>query len=393
MPEPPFDRYPQLVTDERPVILGGSPVRPEGPPSWPIADADVAAAISAAVADGSWGQYLGPHVAQCESTLSELLGVSHAITCASGTLAVEVGLRALGVGPGDEVILAAYDFEPTFVSIHALGATPVLVEVERHGTCLYPDCLAAAITTRTKAIIATHLHGGLASMSAVLDIARQHGVRVLEDAAQAAGGTIEGKPAGTWGDMGVLSFGGSKLVTSGRGGAMVTAQSEIAQRVRLALARGIQQLAPLSEIQAAALVPQLRQLPERTEHRHRMVKHLNALIAEIPGLLCVSREAPESRPAFYKLGYLLDEQAFGLNRDRFVAALRAEGIAFDPGFRALHVGRSPARYKAIGSLEQAEIAGRTVVGLHHPVLSLGIDEVEQVAAALWKTYRNASRLR
>src|SRR5688500_15444920 len=91
--------------DELPALLGGKPVRPEGPPSWPFADADVAAAIAAAVADGSWGQYLGEHVPRLEALLAEMHGVAHAVTCATGTIAVEIGLRALGAGPGDEVIL------------------------------------------------------------------------------------------------------------------------------------------------------------------------------------------------------------------------------------------------------------------------------------------------
>lgn len=379
--------------DELPAILGGRAVRPEGPPRWPFADVDVAAAITAAVADGSWGQYLGEHVPRLESLLGEIHGVNHAIVCATGTLAVETALRALGVSPGDEVILAAYHFEPTFLSIHAIGATPVLVDVAAKNTSIDPDRIADGITSRTKAIIATHLHGSLAPMSAITEIGKSRGIGIIEDAAQATGAVVEGKPAGSWGDVGILSFGGSKLITCGRGGAILTSRSEIAQKARLSLTRGIQQLAPLSEIQAAAVIPQLRKLAERTEHRQHKVNHLNAKIAEIPGLHCLSSELPESRPAYYKLGYLLDENAFGLNRDRFVDALRAEGIAFDAGFRALHVGRSPSRYKTAGSLERSEIAGRNVVALHHPVLSLGTAEVEQVAAALWKTYRNANRLR
>jgi dTDP-4-amino-4,6-dideoxygalactose transaminase len=210
-----------------------------------------------------------------------------------------------------------------------------------------PD--VSPLTPRTKAIIATHLHGGLARMTAIADVGRKHGIGVIEDAAQAAGATVEGKPAGSWGDIGILSFGGSKLVTCGRGGAILTSRAEIAQRARLAPRDGIQQLAPLSELQAAALVPQLENLPERTVHRAQMVERLNAMLGDIPGLRSVA-DTGSSRPAFYKLGYLLDEQAFGLGRDRFVAALRAEGIAFDAGFRALHVGRSPSRYNVVGSL-------------------------------------------
>jgi dTDP-4-amino-4,6-dideoxygalactose transaminase len=325
--------------------------------------------------------------------LAEVHGVPHVATCGSGTLAVEVALRAVGVGPGDEVILGAYDFEPSFLSVHSLGARPVLVDVSPANACLDPAGLAAAITPATKAILVSHLHGGLVPMSAVMDFARRHCVAVVEDAAQAAGATVEGRPPGTWGDAGVLSFGGSKLLTAGRGGAVLTRHPEVFQRARLALGRGVQQWAALSELQAAVLLPQVRKLADRTALREVRVRQLLDAIRDVPGLRRFGPAPPDSRPAHYKLGFFLDELAFGLPRDVFVKALRAEGVAFDPGFRALHVGRATGRYTAAGRLANAEAAGRTVVGLHHPVLALGIAEVEQVAAAIRKTYRNAARLR
>jgi dTDP-4-amino-4,6-dideoxygalactose transaminase len=350
-------------------------------------------AFQAAHADGSWGKYLGPNVPRLEELLGRVHGVPHVTTCGSGTLAVEVALRAVGVGPGDEVIIAAYEFEPSFLTIHKLEARPILVDVSPTNACLDPGNLEAAVTPATKAILAAHLHGGLVPMSAVMDVARSHSVAVVEDAAQATGATVEGRLAGTWGDAGVLSFGGSKLLTAGRGGAVFTRQADVFQRVRLALGRGVQQWAALSELQAAVLVPQLQKLSDMTALRRQRVGQLLHAIRDVPGLRPFGPEPPDSRPAYYKLGFFLDEGAFGLPRDVFVKALRAEGVAFDPGFRALHVGRAPARYRAAGPLEHAEAAGRTVVALHHPVLSLGPAEIDQVAAAIRKTYRNAARLR
>jgi dTDP-4-amino-4,6-dideoxygalactose transaminase len=149
----------------------------------------------------------------------------------------------------------------------------------------------------------------------------------------------------------------------------------------------------LSELQATVLIPQVRKLPEMTAIRHERVRQLLDAIRDVPGLRPFGPDPPDSRPAYYKLGFFLDEAAFGLPRDQLLKALRAEGIAFDPGFRALHVGRAPARYRAAGLLPNAESAGRTVVGLHHPVLALGPAEIDQVASAIRKTYRNAARLR
>jgi dTDP-4-amino-4,6-dideoxygalactose transaminase len=265
--------------------------------------------------------------------------------------------------------------------------------VNRWNACLDPDAIEAAITPATKAVIASHLHGGLVQMSRLIAIAGRHSIRVVEDAAQASGAIVEGKPAGTWGDIGVLSFGGSKMLSAGRGGAVVTRHADCLQRARLFLSRGIQHWAALSQLQAAALLPQLSKLPERTRQRHQSVKMLVGLLGGVAGLRVFASDLPESVPGYFKLGFYLDEATFGLSREMFVKALRAEGIAFDPGFRALQVGRAAGRYKAAGPLPNAEIAGRSVVCLHHPVLLLGPAEIEQVAAAVRKTYRNATRLR
>ena len=381
------------ASDSLPALLGGTPVRPEGPPAWPFADSDVLAALEAAHADGSWGQYLGRHVPALEVLLAHVHGVRHALTCASGTLAVEIALRAVGVGPGDEVILGAYDFESNFLNIHLLGALPVLVDISPTTGCIDPNRLEAAITPATRAIVVSHLHGALVPMSQVMDIATRRGVRVVEDAAQASGATVEGRPAGSVGDVGILSFGGSKLLTAGRGGALLTGHADLFQKARVALARGVQQWGALSQLQAVVLMPQMQKLTELTRLRHESVTRLVDSLRDVPGLRPFRNELTDSRPAFYKLGYFLDEEAFGLSRDLFVKALRAEGVAFDAGFRALHVGRAPGRYKAVGPLTYAELAGRTVVALHHPVLALGPAEVDQVATAVRKIYRNASRLR
>lgn len=388
------------MANDLPALLGGKPIRPEGPPAWPFPDPDVDAAITSALADGSWGEYRGPHVPRLEAALCETFGVTHALTTTSGTLSVETALRAIGVGPGDEVVMGAYDYEPNFLTVHAVGATPVLVDVAKSNACLDVDQLESAIGPATKAILATHLHGGLLPMPRVMSIAAKHLVCVVEDAAQVSGAIVAGRPAGSWGDFGVLSFGGSKLLTAGRGGAILTSNVDLFQRARLTLARGVQQWAAMSQLQAAALLPQLRKLVERTRRRHSSVTTLTNLLRHVSALrpfaACADLEAlamGEFLPGYFKVGFLLDESAFGISRDSFVNAMRAEGIAFDAGFRPLHSGRSPSRYKAVSSLVNAEIAGQTVVCLHHPVLSLGPTEIEQVAEAVHKTYRNASCLR
>jgi perosamine synthetase len=369
-----------------PALLGGAAVRPEGPPPWPQADSDVRAALAAATASDAWGLYHGEHVRGLEAELAVFHGVPHVLTCASGTLAVEAALRALGVGAGDEVVLAAYDYESNFLTVHALGATPVLIDIHPGNWQFDPANLERAITPRTRAVICSHLHGGIVPMRAVMEIAQRHNIGVVEDAAQAMGAMVEGRPAGTWGDVGVLSFGGSKLLSAGRGGALLFRDAQLHQRAKVWLQRGLQQWAPLSELQAAALRPQLRKLPEMTRCRAENVRSLLESLA-VPGLDRFTNSVPDSAPAYYKLGFQYDPAAFGLSRDRFIAALRAEGIAVDAGFKALHVGRSPSRFRAAGGLPHATAAHERCVVLHHPILSLSQADVLQVAEAVAKTYR------
>jgi dTDP-4-amino-4,6-dideoxygalactose transaminase len=377
-------------SEDTPALLGGPPVRPGGPPDWPPPDEDVLAALQAAYRDGSWGKYQGPYVEQLESRLAAYHQVSFALTCASGTFAVELALRALKVGPGDEVVLAAYDYGGNFLCVHAVGAHPVLVDVAPHNWNLDPRNLAGAISPATKAIIVSHLHGGLVPMREVMAAAR--GVPVIEDAAQAPGAFIDGRRAGTLGNVGILSFGGSKLLTAGRGGALLTNRADAHQRARTWQNRG-NLVAPLSELQAAVLLPQFDNLEKRNALRTGNVRRLIELLREVPGLRPFANPDVEGTAAYYKLGFQYDAAEFGLPRERFVAALRAEGVAFDEGFRALHVGRSPGRFRAAGSLTEAERAHHGCLVLHHPVLLGSPREVEEVAQAIRKVYAYVDRLR
>src|SRR5262249_37667403 len=157
--------------------------------------------------------------------------------CASGTFAVELALRALRVGQG-EVVLAGYDYGGNFLSVHAIGAVPVLADVAPGGAELDVGRGEGAPGPAPRAGIPPHLHGGLADMAAVAGAGAARGVPVGEDAAQAPGATVQGRSAGAWGDVAVFSFGGSKLLSAGRGGALVTRRPEVYQRARLALMRG-----------------------------------------------------------------------------------------------------------------------------------------------------------
>jgi perosamine synthetase len=373
-----------MPPDSLPALLGGRPACPSGPPDWPPFDESVRDALLSAWQTGAWGKYRGGLVQKFEERLGEMHGVPHVLACGSGTYAVELALRALKVGSGDEVVLSAYDYFGNFLSVHAVHALPVLVDVDPDNWNLAPTHLLSALGPKTRAVIVSHLHGGIVPMREVMEIAAAHGVSVIEDAAQAPGARVQGRSAGTWGDVGILSFGGSKLLTAGRGGALLTRRADVFQRARLRQTRGGNVLHPLSELQAAVLLPQLERLAERNDRRRRSVERLADLLPDAPGLRLFRNSVTESDAGYYKVGFQYDPEAAGLSRERFLAAVSAEGVAMDEGFQALHVGRSPSRFRSPGTFREAERAHGGTVVLHHPVL-LGTDEeIEQVALAIRK---------
>jgi dTDP-4-amino-4,6-dideoxygalactose transaminase len=252
--------------------------------------------------------------------------------------------------------------------------------------------LAAAVGPATKAVIATHLHGGVVPMREVMEVAAAHGLSVIEDAAQAPGAQVQGRRAGTWGDAGVLSFGGSKLLTAGRGGALLTHQANVHQRARVGLHRA-NVVCPLSELQAAVLLPQLDWLDERNAHRSRSVRLLTEGLAAVAGLRPFVNHCPDCTPGYYKVGFQFEAARLGVSRERFVAALRAEGVAVDEGFRSLHRGRSSKRFRQSGELREADRAHEGCVMLHHPVLLGGPEEIEEVVRAVRKVLALAPALR
>jgi dTDP-4-amino-4,6-dideoxygalactose transaminase len=376
-----------------PAILGGTPIRPEGPPDWPFPDPDVADRVQRALADGSWGKYHGPHVAELVALLSEYHNTAHVALCSSGTAAVELALRGLSVGQGDEVILSAYDFKANFQDVLAVGAVPVLVDVVPGSWIVDTSRIPEAIGPKTKAILASHLHGVVVDMPEVTSIAREHGIAVVEDVAQMPGARIHGRRAGMWGDAGILSFGGSKLVTAGRGGAVLTSRADVAQRIRLYTQRG-NDAYPMSELQAAVVIPQWARLDRANAQRSEAVAWLSERLGHVSGLKLFVNPASDSLAGYFKLGMQYDPAAFsGLARDAFAAAVRAEGVALDRGFRALHKTHASRRFRTVGELPNATRADDCVLTLHHPVLLTTERDLAQVVAAIERVARHAAEIR
>lgn len=368
-------------------LNGGEPTLKPPYPTWPKPDEEVHAALECAWTDGSWGRYEGAHNERLIGLLSEMHGVRHVLPCSSGTIAVELALRGLHVGTADEVILAGYDFSGNFRAIESVGARPVLVDIAAGNWCLAVDLIRAAVTPQTRAVIVSHLHGGLTDMRALRSVADQHQLAVIEDACQSPGAVVQGQIAGSWGDVAVLSFGGSKLLTAGRGGAMLTNRAEVYQRAKVFCERGNHAF-PLSELQAAVLPPQFAKLAERNLQRRTNVQRLVAKLDGQPVLRPVSGNPPHSQASYYKVALAYSAaDCGGWPRDRFLAATQAEGVPLDSGFRGFT--RRGARCRQVGSLEHSRRAAEQTVLLHHPVLLEPPETMDLIAAAIQKVVASA----
>lgn len=384
------------LLQEKPAILGGTPCFPQGPPEWPFSNDEINLVLQEAQQSGLWGKYHGPYSAQLQQELATLHQTEEVILCSSGTAAVELALRGLGIGNGDEVILAAYDFEGNFKNVLTVGATPMLVDIDRRNCNLDIHLLEKAITKSTKCILVSHLHGGIVPMQAVKAIAQKWGIPVIEDACQLPGANIEGRIAGSWGDIGILSFGGSKLLTAGRGGAVLTSSPHLAQRIRLYTRRG-NEAYPLTELQAALLLPQLKTLQEDNQKRQQNVVHLLQLLGENSGLYhfdnAVDTYDDSSQSGYYKLGFKYNSGHFaGMSRSLFCQAMQQEGIALNPGFRSLNAIHSRKRFRQFGELPAATACDQSLVVLHHPILSLDTKQMELLALAVSRIHDHASEI-
>lgn len=183
-----------------------------------------------AAANG-WGEHCYDYIIRFEEAFKAHLGVTYAIATSSCTGALHMGMHALGIGPGDEVIMADTNWIATAAPIVHLGATPVFVDILPDSWCLDPEQVEAAITPKTKAIVAVHLYGNLCDMDALLAIGERHGIPVIEDAAEAVGSVYHGKRAGSMGRFGAFSFHGTKTITTGEGGMFVTNDPDLYEQV------------------------------------------------------------------------------------------------------------------------------------------------------------------
>jgi dTDP-3-amino-3,4,6-trideoxy-alpha-D-glucose transaminase len=309
---------------------------------------------------------LGAEVEAFEEELAAYCGAGHAVGVASGTGAIELALRALGVGPGDEVVTAANTCVPTVAAIEAAGARPVLADVDSATLTLDPARLDTAVTERTRAIVPVHLYGQCADMGRILAFAATRGIAVVEDAAQALGAEWEGRRPGALGDAAAVSFYPTKNIGAlGDGGAVVTGDADLAERVRLLRAYGERSghdsVVPgtnsrLDELQAAVLRVELGRLDGWTARRRELAAVYRDELAGLP--LRPPAEAEQGRHAYHLFVVRVPE------RDRLRAELAARGVETAVHYpRPVHGHPAYERLAREGALRESEQACGEVVSL------------------------------
>jgi dTDP-4-amino-4,6-dideoxygalactose transaminase len=334
---------------------------------------------------------LGPEVEAFEREFAAFAGTSHAVGVASGTDALSLALRGLGIGAGDSVITVSHTAVATVAAIEVVGATPVLVDIDPERMTLSPTGLEAAIEAlkgrhRFRAVIPVHLYGQPADMVAILDIARRHGLRVIEDCAQAHGAEAAGRKAGTFGDVAAFSFYPTKnLGALGDGGAIATNDSELADRIRALREYGWRERyvsqeagvnSRLDPVQAAVLRVKLKYLDADNGRRRAIAGLYSEALAEASFTL--PREAPGTRHVYHQ--YVLRSS----RRDELRAFLAERGVNTLVHY-PLPVHLQPAYGRRIdtppGGLPVTERVCREVLSLPvQPELTDG--EVERVIASL-----------
>lgn len=385
-------------------INGGTPVRTDPFLGWPVFGHEEEEALLAALRSGVWGSIDGTFVKQFEEAFAAFQGARYGIACVNGTMALSVALKALGIGPGDEVIVPPYTFIATASAALMVGAVPVFVDVDRETLLIDPSLIDAAVTPRTKAIIPVHHAGSPVDMDGVMAAARRHGLRVVEDAAQAHGAAWRGTPVGAIGDVGTFSFQSSKTINAGEGGAMVTNDPGLEELLwsyrNVGRRRGGEWYEHvrlgwnlrMTEFQAAVILQQMKRFPAQQARRAESAAYLSSRLLAIRGV--VPLKVPDGVTAHSWYSYhwrWLGAAEGGLPKRELAAALRAEGVPVFGGYVPLNRNQAVIDEIArLGGPEPAacpnaeEAEANEILMFSLSILMGTHDDLDQVAEAVAK---------
>ncbi|MEP7032658.1 MAG: DegT/DnrJ/EryC1/StrS family aminotransferase [Actinomycetota bacterium] len=403
-------------------INGGTAVRPQGYPAWPVWSEREIEAVTSVVRSGEWGGYPEPgvHASAFEERFAAYQGAAHGVLMVNGTITMEVALKALDIGWGDEVIIPALTFVATAYAPMAAGALPVIVDVEPRTWTIDPDAVEAAVTERTRAILPVHLGHHMADMDRVMDIAKRHGLAVIEDCAHAPGQRWKDAGAGCIGSFGSFSHQSSKILTSGEGGSLLTKDEGLARRAHSIVDCGRPKDAEereftfganyrLGELHAALLLPQLDRFEAQRIEREGNARYLEEIATSVPGVHVMKADERITRWSFYNYILRIDPDEFGAENEAVCAALEAEGIPGEVQYPPMSRydlfqpsrSRLPVAVEFADRLDPskmtfpvAEAAGlRESIYFMENTFRAGREGIEDVVEALAKIHKHVDELR
>lgn len=420
-------------------VLGGDPVNDT---AWPdsntigeeekravmdVLDSGVLSGFRAAAGEDFLG---GPSVRRLEEAWASYVGTRHAVAFNSLTSGLNAAVGAIGLEPGEEVIVSPFTMSASATCVLAYGGIPIFADIDPVTYCLDPASIEARLTPRTRAIVIVHLFGHPANMDAVMDLAERYGLTVIEDCAQAPAAIYRGRPVGTIGAIGGFSLNYHKTIHAGEGGLMVTNDDRLALRLRLIRNHGEAVVADMSvedlpnligwntrmtEIQAAIGFEQLQKLDWLTDRRLRLADYLDERLTDAPGVRPQKRLEPDSRHVYYFYPMRYDVDVWKIPRSNWVEAVRAEGIEmreaygrpiyWEPHFeRRIAFGSEGFPFRFPGREEIAEYPRGLcpeAEAAHEETLVFGKfcrwpleeEHIDQVVAAIWKVFEHREALR
>jgi dTDP-4-amino-4,6-dideoxygalactose transaminase len=408
----------------RPAILGGPPLRTADWPRWPVCNEVEDKLLLEALRSRKWNRYGGKQVKAFEKAYATRAGAKHCVATNSGTSALSTCLGALDLGPGDEVILPPFTFVATFNVITLNYALPIYVDVDPETSQIDATKIAAAITPQTKAILAVHIGGNVCDMDAICALSRKHNLPVIEDACQSHLAEWRGRMVGNWGLAGCFSFQASKNLNCGDGGALITNDPDFAFQCESfqdqSRKKGPKGLTAgcrganlrMTEFQGAILNAQMTRLEEQSKQREENAAYLSSLLREIPGILVQKQYPGVTRHAWHVYAFRYQKAHFaGLGRDKFMLALKREGIDDTAGgytpwnkeahvsalatnrhYRRLYSKETLERWQQHRACPQNDLLCAENVRFTQTMLLGTRSDMDQIAAAIRKIQKHAAAI-
>ena len=385
-----------------PAILGGEPIRRRPYPGWPIHDDREKELLIKALESGRWSVG-GSLQEEFEKRFAEFQDAKHALLCSSGTTALKLALRAMGLKPGDEVIVPAYTFIATATAPIELGLRIIYADIDPQSYTIDPWSIEDEVTEKTRAIVPVHIAGRPADMDSIREFAEKHDLMILEDAAQAHGAEWMGRRVGAIGEAGIFSFYQSKNITCGEGGAVTTNDDSLADMIWSLRNVGRPRRGPwyehrvfgwnyrITEFQAAILLAQLEKAPRLMDLRDRGAETLDKLLDKIDGIEPLKHDKRVTRHAHHLYIFKYDPREFGgLPKEKFIEALRAEGIPCSSGYRPLYTYEFLPKNKPLENVEKASRI--EAVWIPQYVLLAEREDLEDIAEAIEKIKKYAGKI-